>query len=320
MPATVKGSQAVFAINDQAAAGTLPSGNWASNHFYTENFVPGESLVNDPELGGARNNPVDPIDPSSGLPNPSGNLKVPFDLNQLGLYLKSLMGAPTTSGTTNYTHVFTSGKESLSALAAEFRMGNDVFKIAEFFAIASAQFNVANEDGYRTVDLTTVPRRVFDAGSSQAGTVTAPPARSKVSGGIGVCRFNATQVANLLSGTATIANGAAGERYADDSSYISAIDPGEPSFKASPEIRVRQGAWSALKALFDGVTPFAFEQEFQINVNSSLLIAAPRCFGNIVIPEIDGPSGVSVTPEIMAVQTAAAPMLTVTLKNQIAAI
>jgi len=320
MPPILKGTQAEFSILEQSTAATLPSGNWVNANFYTENFQPGEGLVADPELGGSRNNPVDPLDPVSGLPNPSGNLKVPFDLNQLGLYLKSLLGAPATSGATNFTHVFTSGKETVNTLAAQFKLGTDVFKIAEFFAISSAQFNLAPEDGYRTIDLTTVPRRVYDAASNQAGTPTAVAARSKVVGSIGVCRFNSTLAANVLGGSATIENGAAGERYADDASYISAIDPGDPSFKSSPEIRVRQGAWSALKALFDGKTPFAFEQEFQINANSSLLIAAPRCFATIVIPEINGPAGVAVTPEIMASQSASAPMLTVTLKNQIASI
>ena len=74
----------------------------------------------------------------------------------------------------------------------------------------------------------------------------------------------------------------------------------------------------ALKTLFDGVTPFAFEVEYQLSATSMLTITAPRCFAAIKIPAFDGPGNVSVTPDIKAAQDASNPMVTVVLKNQVA--
>jgi len=319
MPAPLRGSETAFRLATQPTPGTLPAGNWNIGHFYSESFEPGQALEQDPELGGVRHNAVDPTDPVPGLDAPSGTLSVPLDLNQIGHYLKSLLGDPVTTGVgPDYTHTFTSGKDVLPALALEFANGADLFKEIEYAVITQASFDLATEGGYRKIDLSTLPRRVYEETATQAGVPVAAPSRAKVPGKIGLARFNGTLAANLLGGSVNIANGAEGERYADDSAFFGSIDPGDPSFTAQPEIRVKKTLWASLKTLFDGVTPFAFEVEYQLSATSTLILTAPRCFAGIVVPAMDGPGMTSVTPDIRAAQDATNPMLTVVLKNQVA--
>lgn len=48
----------------------------------------------------------DPVEPFDGNTEVTGDVVVPVDVNAFGYWLKLLLGAPTTTGTTTYTHVY----------------------------------------------------------------------------------------------------------------------------------------------------------------------------------------------------------------------
>jgi hypothetical protein len=48
-----------------------------------------------------------------------GEVAVPCDARQIGFWLKALLGEPTTTGTTNFTHSFQSGGATIPSLSLQ---------------------------------------------------------------------------------------------------------------------------------------------------------------------------------------------------------
>lgn len=317
----VRGSESEFRIKTaagvEAASGAT---TWQSVHAYSDTFQPGESLVDDDELGGARHNAIDPTLPARGLPAASGGLVVPQDLSQLPFWFAGMFGPPVTTGTApNYTHTFTSGLAVPVLRHLEIPMASNLVKMVDALAVAGVTFDLADIDGFRKVDIETVMRSVRRLGAALATTPTAPPVRAKVTGANGVLKIDDVQLGNVLGGRLSIRTGAFGERYLDDSEYFSAVEVGRPSLELSPQLRVRKDSATIL-AKFDGVTPFKAELLHQINANLSLSITATQCVGALVMPNTGGVGASDVSPVIRAGQKTTAtmaPMVTIVVKNQV---
>ena len=65
-----------------------------------------QPLEDDPLLGTPTHNTRDQIEPALGLPSMAGQAIVPMDFTLSGRWLKGLLGAASTSGTSpNFSHV-----------------------------------------------------------------------------------------------------------------------------------------------------------------------------------------------------------------------
>ena len=64
----------------------------------------------------------DPLAPIKDAVTADGDVVVPIDVENLGLWLKAAFGAPVTSGTTPKTHTFQSGNWTLPSVAIETAM------------------------------------------------------------------------------------------------------------------------------------------------------------------------------------------------------
>lgn len=322
MPPTVRGREVEFRLKTAAAiAQASGATGWQSFHAYSENFQPGESTVADNEIGGTRHNNVDPVPMAPGLANPTGAMRVALDRAQIGFWLASLLGAPTTTGSApNYTHVFTSGGVSPIMRHIEIPMGSMLSKMCDAWLVSQLSLSLGDEDGYKGVDLTTIGRSVRSLAAALGTTPTAAPARDKVRGSAGLIKINGIDFGNALGGRFDAANGAFFERYVDNSEWPAALEVGESSVTCSPEVRMRTDSKAVLD-LFDGVTPFTFELLFELNANQSLSFLCPHMTAPRVLPAAGGTGLMSVSPVFTAAQKISAPtapMLTVTLKNQVA--
>lgn len=286
-------------------------------HMYSETVTPGEGTVEDEELGSDQHNKIDPSSFAPALPNPSGGISVPLDLAQFGHWLRSMFGAPTTTGSApDYTHVFNSGGNQPGLVTLEFPTGN-LFRVFDACCPSQMSMDLAPVDGFRKVDFTLVGRSVRRPSATLSSTITAAPTRDKVLGHIGVVKINDVQVGNILGGNFQVATNAFMERYTADTKWPSAVEIGRPSLQCTPQLRVRQDIASTL-ALFDGVTPFKLEILFQKSATRSLSLVCNRVTAEPVLPQSNGLGPMEITPTFKGAQTGAAPMLIATLKNAVA--
>jgi hypothetical protein len=295
--------------------------NWQALHALTLDLEPGQTLVDETEMGGVRHNQIDPTQQVLGLPNPSWNASVVLCLAEIGWWLRSLAGAVATDGaaTPVFEHVFASGGASPGLIHIENRLASGFHTFGDSLAVSQMVINFADEDGSKKVNLSGIGRSVRSpVASAVSSSPAAAPARAKVSGGIGVVKIGGVALGNIVGGSMTIANGAYTERYMDDSSWPGAVEIGVPSFMAAPEIRVRNDH-ATLLATFDGLTPFDLEILYQLSADLLLKFECPQVVANPVTPKPSGTNAMSVTPSFMASQTDAAPMWTATLRNGVAA-
>ena len=321
MAPIVRGSEVQYRFKKVTAVEETPSGgDYQSFHAYSETFQPGEGLVDDDELGGARHNAIDPTQQVSDLPNPSGGMQVALDLNQIGFWLTSMWGAPTTDNADDpvYEHVWESGGDTPELVTIEVPFASAFVKAVDAHCVSQMNINFAPEGGIRRVDMTMVGRSVRRLAAALSATTTAAPARDKMSGWAGLVKINGTNFGNVLGGQVQMGNGAFAERYLNDTEWPSGIEIGRPSFQATPQIRVRSDAAGMLD-LFDGVTPFTFELLFQKTADKLLRFYCPNVVAPKVLPSAAQIGGLDVSPTFMASQTDAAPMLTVTARNAVAA-
>ena len=104
----------------EATYGTAP----ATDAYYKLPFVSADlgaeqSLIEDDVLGLGR----DPQAPTYDLKRISGQVVVPLEDQNIGFWLKLLLGAPTTSGAGPYTHTFVSGKALANMESAAIELG-----------------------------------------------------------------------------------------------------------------------------------------------------------------------------------------------------
>ena len=317
MTRVLRGTEGQARFVSQASVAALGAGGtFQAFRFYSESFQPGQGLVEDEELGGGRNNLYDPTQQAPDLANPSGGMSVALDLQEIGYWLTSMLGAPDTTGSDPYTHVWTSAVSAPQLFGLELPIAGEIFRIVDAMAVSGMSINLGDEAGYRRVQLDTIQRSVRNLGSALSASVTDVVAREKLTGTAGVLKVNGTNFGNVLGGQMSFGNGAYSERYMDNSEFISAIETGVPSFSLSPQIRVRSGALSMLN-MFDGKTPFSAELVFAKG-SHSLSFLAPNVIAPAVSPGVAGPGGLDVSPQFMASQTDSAPMVTVTLVNDVA--
>jgi hypothetical protein len=319
MAPIVRGSEARFRHKKTAAIeAAVSSASWNSLHFYTEDFDSGEGLVDDDELGGDRHNLVDPTQPASALPSPTGGLSVPFDLNQVGHWLASMWGAATVTGSGPYSHVWTSASLAPGLVHLELPFTTGKFKAVDSHAVSQIGCNLQDEDGFRVLTLGMVGRSVRMLPTTVSSSQVAPPARAKVPASKGLLKINGVNFGNVLGGSWTMASAAFSERYMDDSEWPGAVEIGRPSFNCTPEVRYRS---DFDHSLFDGLTPFALELLYQLTADLFLKIEVAQAVAPKVVPKANGVGAMSISPAIMGFQkvtTTTAPQLTITLRNGIA--
>ena len=113
--ARAHGARAQAALAFESTYGTAPASGFTKVPFASCNIGAMQSLNESELLGNGR----DPQAPTPDVINVDGDITVPVDAGNFGLWLKALFGAPVTSGSDPYTHVFKTGSWSLPSLALE---------------------------------------------------------------------------------------------------------------------------------------------------------------------------------------------------------
>lgn len=294
----------------ESAYGTAPSGNYMRLPFVSCDLGAEQPLEASDVLGLGR----DPAEPSRGVVTVQGNIVVPVDLRDIGVWLKGLFGPPTTTGTApQLTHVFTSGATALPSLALEIGMPEvpryflDTGGLVDGIKFAWAASGKANA----TVSL--IAQGEGHGASSSGGTPTGRALR-RFQQAMGVIRKDGATLGNVTGGELTYANGLAAVRTIRDDGKIDGCDLGVAA--CTGQISARFADTTLLDAASAG-TPVALSLGWVIDTDHSLLIDLPAVHLPRAKHPISGPAGIEARYAWQAAKPATGAFVTVTLKNDV---
>ncbi len=116
--ARAHGARAQMALAFETVYGSAPTTGFRTVPFVSTTLGSEQPLIASELLGQGR----DPLAPIKDAVTADGDVVVPIDVENFGLWLKAAFRAPTTSGTTPKTHTFQSGSWSLPSLSIETAM------------------------------------------------------------------------------------------------------------------------------------------------------------------------------------------------------
>nr|WP_321459604.1 phage tail tube protein [uncultured Cohaesibacter sp.] len=312
-----KGRATNLLVNLQADYATPAAGDYVSTLFYAETIAETEDKQDDAVLGLARVNDRDQTQMAPGLRSLSGGLTVPLDVNHIGLWLYGLFGAPETTGTGPYTHVFESGAASLPYLTIEFekRKGAAFFQNVGLVA-SSMALSMSRDSGYRQVELQFVGRNENKLAASAGGTPAAQMARQAVPSAKGLMRVDGVDVAELVGLDFNYANNPTADESINGTDYNSGYDLDETATcNGSVTLRYKDETFYD-RAVADSA--HAVDLVYQIGASASLTLSMPAVrFARGPIAPISGPGGLQAQLDWSAEQSATEAMLTATLVNSI---
>lgn len=109
------GANASLLAAFETTYGSNPVGDYWKLPFVSTTLGSEQGLIANDLIGLGR----DPSAPIRDVIKVEGDIVVPVDVRNIGMWLKALLGSATTTGTGTLTHTFISGKSSLPSLSVE---------------------------------------------------------------------------------------------------------------------------------------------------------------------------------------------------------
>lgn len=290
--------------------GTPPSGNYIRFPFVSSDLGSEQGLIPSDLLGQGR----DPYAPIRDVIRVEGNVVVPVDLRNFGYWLKSLLGAPTTTGSDPYTHTFVSGVANLPSLSLELGMPEvPIYFTNMGIRVDSMQLNFARS-GAANATLSCIAQGESSASSSGGGTPTSEL----------LTRFNQFQGAIKKDGVQLGNVTGAQLNYSNTLERIETIrsdgkiDGADPTIAAlTGNIDVRFADTSLINAATDN-TPLELQFGYVIDADNSLTFTAHEVYLPKPKLAVTGAGGVQASFDWQASKaTMPARMMTVVLINDV---
>lgn len=317
--ARAQGARAQMALGFESTYGTPP----AANSFWRMPFAPGtnlgaaQPLLNSELLGYGR----DPLPPVKDAITVDGDVVIPLDARYLGIWLKLLFGAPTTTGTGGppaeapFTHEFRSGGWSLPSAAIEIGLP----EVPHFAMISGAKANSISwsmrRSGLVTATVAVIGQGEAVNSATQAGTLE-ELALTRFGAFQGQIARNGTPLANIVSGQVTYSNNLDRvETIRDDGK----IDGADPSMASLTGQIVARFADQVLMGQATNGQACALRFEYEIDTDTSFVLEAHDVYLPKPKVPLEGPGGVQVTFDWQAaLDSGVGRMCTATLKNDMA--
>jgi hypothetical protein len=242
-----------------------------------------------------------------------GQAVVPVDQINIGHWLRLLLGAPTTTGTSpNFIHTFGSGAATLPSNAIEIAYPD----VPSFEVCTGVRANSLEIDfsptGPATAIFGLMAQGSVRAGTTGAGTPTSATITlfNKAQGSI---QRNAAPLAQVTAARLSFTNNMEAVRTIRADRRIEGVDPG--ICQATGQITVRFENTTLLTQAQDG-TAAEFALAYTINANRSLTFTLHEVYLALARTPIEGPAGVEASFEFRAAFNATATrMMTVALRN-----
>lgn len=207
----------------ESAYGTAPASGYFDLPFISHTL--GEERPNDPDdtLGSGRKRRA----PEKGTREAGGNVVVPVEAESFGFWLKALFGAPTTTGTGPYTHVFEAGDAtSLPSLAMETWMPQVPFASMVTGAVANTLSLDLAADGRLQATIGFIAQKEAIDSSSGAGTPTGFSAYTRFPGSSAALQRNGSALTSKGESAAlNVSNDLDALRFIDGTGVVGQILP-----------------------------------------------------------------------------------------------
>lgn len=254
--------------------------------------------------------------PGQGVIEAGGDIVVPLEAESIGHWLKAMFGAPTTTGTGPYEHVWESGDAAtLPSQSIETWMSSVPHAEMVSGCVADQmQIEAAQDGGFMQATFTMVARDSAKDTSSGAGTPTAFGAYE---------RFHATGAVLTRNGSAMTSKGMTMNlNVANNLDAPRGLDASGAIFEAVPvrsvvtgRVGLRFQDQAMLTQALDG-DPCTLKLAFSTGSGKALSFELHEVYLPVPKVEVDGPGGISATFDFRAVADAATDkQMTVTLDN-----
>lgn len=315
MPVGAQGSNFKLYHKQETSEAVLPTGNWNQLPAFAFMLNDEQEMPQDFLLSAAPNR--DASDPFQNLLRVAGDARVPVESVHFGRWLKMLLGAPTTTGSTpNYTHVFKSGSAALPSNAFE-KAFPDVVRFHDFLGVYNNTMAIsidpegAAEATFGLIGLAAPAR----SGTTSAGTPVVTPF-TRFYKPQGAVKRDGVALGKLTGGSFTFSNNMEAVAAVRDDLRMEGVDFGQSTVEGQISVRY---ADDTLHADAIANTPKSLEYTLTINPNLSLSFLFPRAFLQRAGVPVEGPTGLTAQHTFRASYDATAQcLMQVTLKNQTA--
>jgi hypothetical protein len=234
----------------ESTYGTAPGSNWRRMPFLSCDLGAEQPLLDADVIGVGSNR--DPAAPFLDTVTVAGQAVVPVDLINIGHWLRLLLGAPTTTGTTNFIHTFASGAASLPSNAMEIGYPD----VPSFDVCTGVRADTLELDftptGAATATFGLLGQGSVRTGATSGGTPTSAvyTAFNKAQGSI---TRSAAALAQVTGARLTYANGMEAVRTIRADRRVEGVDPGiarctgqiTVRFENSNRFGLRRKAWQS---------------------------------------------------------------------------
>lgn len=317
MPVGAQGGNAKLYMKTETTEGTAATGNYEMVPFFEFDLAANADLGADVLLGASATR--DAADPFLGIPRSAGSARVPLDSVHAPRWLRLACGAPTTTGTTNYTHVFKSGASTLPSASVE-RAFPDKTRYHMHTGVRVNTLGVTiAPDGAADMTLGLLGLKEVRGGATGAG-VPVNTAFTRFQRTRGTVRRDAANWASVTGGSFSFSNGmdlVATVRDQSSLPGVEGVDFGQVTAEGTIDVRYEN---DALDTLADALTPVAIDYTLTISANTSIKFEFPRAFLQKAPVAVRGPTGIAASHRFRAAYDAtAACLMRVTVLNQVAA-
>lgn len=308
--ARAQGARAQMALAFESVYGTAPATGFRTVPFASTSLGSEQPLLASELLGQGR----DPVAPIKDALTADGDVVVPIDVENFGLWLKGTFGAPTTTGTTPKTHTFQSGNWTLPSMAIEVAMP----EVPRYAMYTGCMVDQLSWQMSRSGLLTATARLIAQGETidtlTAAGTPTAL-ALQRLGHFNGAVKRNGAALGNVVSAEVTYANGLDRIETIRNDGKIEGADPGMAALTGKIEVRFADS--TLVTQAIDG-TPCELEFAWSLGANASFTFTAHAVYLPRPRIEIPGPQGIQASFDWQAAKaTSPARMCTATLVNTV---
>lgn len=310
------GVEAFAYLKRQTVRGTAATGNYSVLPFFTHSIMPSAAFVEEPTMGAGQGR--DPETPDTDSLSVAGDIVAPFYLESIGHMLTMLLGGPTTTGSTNFVHVFKSGgwNPPLYTLEIQTPRADHSRRLDQ---VLDMQANtMALQFGTGGVERATFGMMASDMvklGTTGAGTPAAAPLPgTRLLRKARTITLDGNAAARIVGGSLTFSNNLTPQNWMKDK--MQETEEGQTSFTGTLDLRFDTDTLLDKAA---AATSVGLVLDWVIDATKSLSITCNTLRLERTGLAISGPNGIQQSFKVRGEKTPAdGAMLVATLKNQTA--
>jgi hypothetical protein len=312
MPRQQGATAALHAIQE-TVYGTAPGGNWRRMPILSCDLGPEQALIDANVIGiGTGRHPAQPF---RDIRRVTGNIVVPVDENNIGIWLRLMMGAPVTTGSNpNFTHTYKAGATVANMPSSSIEVAYP--EVPHFDILTGVKADTMEMEfsptGAATASFGVVGRGSAINTTSGAGTPVsftyAPFSRN-----MGAITRAGSALGNVTAATIRMTNNHDVVETIRNDLVIEGADP--TLYAVTGQITVRFADTALITQARDN-TAAAIELSYTLNANRSLTLRMANVVLSLAKTPIEGPGGVQAAFDFQAFFDATdATALVATLRN-----